>query len=189
VTPINIRIANDRDQESWDAYVASHPDAGPYHLYGWKTAVEKGYGHKGLYLMAEDTDSGFVSGVLPLILFRLPWGCCKSLVSLPYCDYGGPTGEPYVQQALIREGQRLAGELGVSRMEIRCSREHNNLLAQEGISGQVLSHKVSMILSLPASSDALWSGFKAKLKSQIRRPEKEGLRGHMAKAYVSEGYC
>jgi FemAB-related protein (PEP-CTERM system-associated) len=187
VTPINIRIANDRDQESWDAYVASHPDAGPYHLYGWKTAVEKGYGHKGLYLMAEDTDSGFVSGVLPLILFRLPWGR-KSLVSLPYCDYGGPTGEPYVQQALIREGQRLASDLGVSRMEIRCSREHSDLSAKEGISGQVFSHKVSMILSLPASSDALWSGFKAKLKSQIRRPEKEGLRGHMGGPELLEDF-
>ena len=27
------------------------------------------------------------------------------------------------------------------------------------------------------------------LKSQIRRPEKEGLRGHMAKVHVSKGYC
>ena len=188
MTKINIRLATDNDQMIWDNYVSSNPDAGPYCLYAWKTAVEQGYGHKGLYLMAEDTDSGFVSGVLPLILFRLPWGR-KSLVSLPYCDYGGLLGESYVQQALIREGQRLAGELGVSRMEIRCSQEHSNLLTQEGISGQVFSHKVSMILSLPASSDALWSGFKAKLKSQIRRPEKEGLRGHMAKVHVSKGYC
>jgi hypothetical protein len=71
---LNIRLATDNDQPKWDAYVASHPDAGPYHLYAWKTAVEKSYGHKGLYLMAEDTDSGFVVGVLPLILFRLPMG-------------------------------------------------------------------------------------------------------------------
>ncbi|MBW2081365.1 MAG: hypothetical protein JRI27_10465 [Deltaproteobacteria bacterium] len=183
MTKINIRLATDNDQPAWDNYVSSNPDAGPYYLYAWKTAVEQGYGHKGLYLMAEDTDSGFVSGVLPLILFRLPWGR-KSLVSLLYCDYGGLLGESYVQQALIREGRKLAGELGVSRMEIRCSQEHSNLLAEEGISGQVFSHKVSMI----ASSDALWSGFKAKLKSQIRRPEKEGLRGHMAKAHVSKGY-
>ena len=177
LTPITIRLATDNDQPAWDNYVSSNPAAGPYCLYAWKTAVEQGYGHKGLYLMAEDTDSGFVSGVLPLILFRLPWGR-KSLVSLPYCDYGGLLGESYVQRALIKEGQKIAGELGVSRMEIRCSEEHSNLLAEEGIPGQVLSHKVSMILSLPASSDALWSGFKAKLRSQIRRPEKEGLRGH-----------
>ncbi|MDL1962018.1 MAG: hypothetical protein LWX01_10050 [Deltaproteobacteria bacterium] len=168
--------------------MSNNPDAGPYHLYAWKTAVEQGYGHKGLYLMAEDTDSGFVSGVLPLILFRLPWGR-KSLVSLPYCDHGGLIGEPYVQQALVRKAQRLAGELGISRMEIRCSQEHSDLLTEGSVSGQVLSHKVSMILYLPASSDALWNGFKAKLKSQIRRPEKEGLRGHMAKAHVSKGYC
>jgi hypothetical protein len=161
---LNIRLATDNDQPAWDNYVSSNPAAGPYHLYAWKTAVEQGYGHKGLYLMAED-DSGSVVGVLPLICFRMLWGC-KTLISLPYCDYGGILGEPYVQQALVRKGRRLAGELGVLRMEIRCSREHSNLLAEEGISGQVLSHKVSMILSLPASSDALWNGFKAKLKSQ-----------------------
>ena len=187
MTPLNIRLATDNDQPGWDNYVSSNPDAGPYHLYAWKTAVEQGYGHKGLYLMAEDTDSGFVVGVLPLICFCLPWGR-KSLVSLPYCDYGGLIGELSVQQALIRGGRRLAGELGVSRMEIRCSQEHSNLLAEEGISGQVISHKVSMILSLPASSDALWSGFKAKLKSQIRRPEKEGLRGHMGGPELLEDF-
>ncbi|MBW2163963.1 MAG: hypothetical protein JRF43_05865 [Deltaproteobacteria bacterium] len=130
MTPLSIRLATDNDQPAWDSYVLSDPDAGPYHLYAWKTAVEQGYGHKGLYLMAEDTDSGFVVGVLPLICFRLPWGH-KSLVSLPYCDYGGLLGELSVQQALVGEGQRLAGDLGVSRMEIRCSQEHNNLLAKK----------------------------------------------------------
>ncbi|MBW2163964.1 MAG: hypothetical protein JRF43_05870 [Deltaproteobacteria bacterium] len=45
-----------------------------------------------------------------------------------------------------------------------------------------------MILSLPASSDVLWSGFKAKLKSQIRRPEKEGLRGHMGGPELLEDF-
>ncbi|MDL1962482.1 MAG: hypothetical protein LWX01_12485 [Deltaproteobacteria bacterium] len=103
-----------------------------------------------------------------VICFCLPWGH-KFLIALPHCDYGGLLGELSVQQALVRKGQRLAGELGVFRMEIRCSQEHSDLLTEGSVSGQVLSHKVSMILSLPASSDALWNGFKAKLKSQIRR--------------------
>ncbi|RKX58858.1 MAG: hypothetical protein DRP37_07400 [Thermodesulfobacteriota bacterium] len=71
---MNIRPATDNDQMIWDNYVSSNPTAGPYYLYAWKTAVEKGYGHKGLYLMAEDTDFGFVVGVLPLICFCLHGG-------------------------------------------------------------------------------------------------------------------
>jgi hypothetical protein len=37
------------------------------------------------------------------------------------------------------------------------------------------SRKVRMILSLPDSSDALMKSFKSKLRSQIRRPVKDGL--------------
>ena len=183
---LNIRQATDNDQPAWDHYVSTNPAAGPYHLYAWKTAVEQGYGHTGHYLLAED-DSGSVIGLFPLILFRLPWGH-KTLISLPYCDYGGLLGESHVQQALIKEAHRLAGELGISTMEIRCSQKHDKLLDQEGTSGQVFTHKVSMILSLPDSSDTLWSGFKAKLKSQIRRPEKDGLKAHMGGRELLEDF-
>jgi FemAB-related protein (PEP-CTERM system-associated) len=36
-------------------------------------------------------------------------------------------------------------------------------------------HKVSMVLDLPDNSGTLWDGFKAKLRSQIRKPQKEAL--------------
>ena len=175
LTPITIRLATDNDQPIWDAYVSNDPDAGPYHLYAWKKAVEEAYGHKACYLLAED-GSGSVVGVLPLICFRMPWGR-KSFISLPYCDYGGPLGEPSVQQALIAKCWNLAQKLGASKIELRCPSE--NQIVGNHKPSQVLSHKVRMLLPLPDSSEDLWKSFKSKLRSQIRRPQKEGMSVRM----------
>ncbi len=121
MNPTNpVRLATDNDQPGWDSYVLSNPDAGPYHLYGWKTAVEKAYGHKGYYLMAEDAIDGSCVGVLPLICFKkMPWGK-KSLISLPYCDYAGPLGGPSVKKALLDKCHDLAQDIGASTIELRC---------------------------------------------------------------------
>ncbi len=170
-----IRIATDSDQPAWDAYISSNPDAGPYHLFAWKTAVERAYGHKVCYLLAED-GSGSLVGTLPLICFRMPWGR-KTLISLPYCDYGGPLGNPSTQQALLAECRNLAQKLGASEIELRCPAE--NQIIESNKPSQVLSHKVRMLLTLPGSSEALWKGFKSKLRSQVRRPQKEGLEARL----------
>ncbi|MGV8056418.1 MAG: GNAT family N-acetyltransferase [Smithellaceae bacterium] len=37
----------------WDEYVQNHPLSTPYHLYGWKSVIEKTYGHHTYYLMAK----------------------------------------------------------------------------------------------------------------------------------------
>ena len=170
-----IRITTDRDQPTWDAYISSNPAAGPYHIFAWKTAVEQAYGHKACYLLAED-GSGSVIGVLPLICFRMPWGR-KTLISLPYCDYGGPLGNPSTKQALLAECRNLAQKLGASEIELRCPVE--NPAIKHDKPSHVLSHKVRMLLALPGSSEALWKGFKSKLRSQIRRPQKLGLEARL----------
>ncbi len=170
-----IRIATDNDQSTWDAYISSNPDAGPYHFFGWKAAVERAYGHKAYYLLAEDS-SGTLVGILPLICFRMPWGR-KTLISLPYCDYGGPLGNPSTQQALLSKCKDLAQQLGASGIELRCSAK--NPIIESNKPFQVLFHKVRMLLTLPGSSEALWNGFKSKLRSQVRRPQKEGLEARL----------
>jgi len=80
---MNIRIAGRQDKDIWDAYVHADPGASPYALYAWKEAVEKAYGHRPCYLLAEE--AGKIHGILPLILFRVPFRGA-SLISLPYCD-------------------------------------------------------------------------------------------------------
>ncbi len=172
-----IKIAENSDALSWDNYVLNHPDAGSYHLFGWKAAVEEVYGHKGYYLIAED-DSKIV-GVLPLIFFKLPWGR-SALISLPYCDYAGPLGKNFVCQALFKKSLKLASELRVSEIELRCPEKYP--INSNNKPTNIASHKVRMLLTLPASSQELWGGFKSKLRSQIRKAKKNGLVFRWGKA-------
>jgi hypothetical protein len=50
------------------------------------------------------------------------------------------------------------------------------------------SHKVRMILSLPESSDLLMKSFKAKLRSQIKKPMKEGLTAKIGGSELLESF-
>ena len=70
---LNIRIADHNDQLKWDNYVLKSPNGLAYHLFAWKEAVEKAYGFKGYYLIAEENN--FIKGVLPLIHHKNPVSC------------------------------------------------------------------------------------------------------------------
>ena len=54
---------------------------------------------------------------------------------------------------------------------------------------QTRSHKVRMLLHLPESSDTLMKSFKAKLRSQIKKPMKDGLTAKVGQSeYLEEFY-
>ena len=166
-----IRQAGSRDQEQWDAYVLGHPGAAPYHLFAWKQAVESSYGHHCYYLYAER--EGRVAGVLPLVHLRLP-GLVNELVALPYCDVGNCLADSEeVQDDLVGEALRIKKKLQAKKLQLR------GPLKETDLTGDALKKektgKVRMLLSLPASSDKLFSGFKSKLRSQVRKAEKNGV--------------
>ncbi len=161
----------ENDEERWNQFVLQQEQAGPFHWFGWKKAIEKAYRHATYYLIAED-EQDRVLGVLPLIQIRPPFlkGC---LVSLPFCDYaGGLAWDRGISDALMRRALELADSLGTV-LEIRCAQADRS--AENTIQLNVSSHKVRMILELPNSAEALWDSFKPKLKSQVRRPQKDGM--------------
>ena len=168
-----IRLATNRDRDKWNGYVLSHPDASPYHLFGWKQAVEDAYGHKGIYLMAED--AGMLKGVLPLVYLK-PLLLTGQLVSLPFCDLGGALSESTeISSLLISEAISFAKKFKAKGMELR-SYTPTDETQVNGLRIMTLSHKVSMILKLEKSSEHLWDSFKSKLRSQVRKAEKNGLQ-------------
>jgi len=167
-----IRLAQEQDRAAWDNYVLNHCDAAAYNLFAWKEAVATAYGHKGLYLLAET--QGKVCGVLPLICFATPWGA-KDLVALPFCDTGEVLAEsPQIRSQLIGRAIDLAHSMQVDQLEMRSS---TACLFSDYATDKVWvqSDKVRMVLQLPASPKFLWDGFKSKLRSQIRKAEKNGL--------------
>lgn len=150
-----------------DAFVRAHPAATPYHLGAWRRAVTDAYGHSGHVLVAER--DGVIEGCLPYAIVRRPWGR-SSWCALPFCDAGGPLGAsaPACDTLAARVAQDAA-KAGAAGFEARCTSQET--LAEDQLTGR----KVRMLLALPDDAEALMQGYPPKLRSQIRKAEKNGL--------------
>ncbi len=167
----SIRIANNSDGPGWDDFVSSHPFSSPYHLFAWKKAVEEAYGHKGYYLLAEENHK--IKGILPLIHFHFPL-LLNEFNALPFCDIGNVLCEnEEISRLLFNECLVLGNKKNIKKMSLRGDLSfppaHSDAFSAEP------HDKVRMFLELPDSSEALMSSFKSKLRSQIRKAEKNGL--------------
>ena len=159
--------------KAWDAYVLQHPHSNPYLLSGWSRAVSSAYGHKIYQLMTTDT-AGNATGVLPLVHIKHPiFG--NTLFSMPYADLGGVIADDeQTATALIEQATQIASDIKIPTIELRQGSELkiNTSSYHQSAAG---ANKVRMVLDLPDTADELMAGFKAKLRSQIRRPQKDGL--------------
>ncbi|MBN1472627.1 MAG: GNAT family N-acetyltransferase [Syntrophaceae bacterium] len=164
-----IRLAVGADRQVWDDYVLSHPEGLAYQLYAWKDAVEAAYGFECPYFISLEEDR--VCGVFPLVHIHLPF-CKGSIVSLPYCDAGGILADSKeIEEQLLENGLNYAYKCGVQAIEIRssapvCDMPEDDIRNRE---------KVRMILSLPQGAYVLMSNLKSKVRSQARKPGKDGL--------------
>ncbi len=182
---ISVRPYNTVDQEAWDQYVENHSRGTLYHLSGWKNVIEKTYGHKTYYLMAISEPHGSqlnIVGILPLVhlkhfLFN------NSLIAIPFFDLGGILAEDEeTEKVLLTQAIKLGHELKVENIELRHIAALSWLTDSSqpsAVSHATKSHKVRMLLDLPDSSEVLMKSFKAKLRSQIKKPIKEGLKARV----------
>ncbi|MBC2695111.1 MAG: FemAB family PEP-CTERM system-associated protein [Desulfobacteraceae bacterium] len=189
---IIVKQIEPNDSVVWDAYVNAHPQATLYHLYNWKDIIEKTYGHKTYYLIAEqrpNNPTNQVVGILPLVHIKhFLFG--NGLISIPFFDLGGILADnDEVEKALLSEAIKLAQKLKAKNIELRHITPiswinsndsqlttRNSQLATHNWVAQTCSHKVRMLLALPESSEELMKSFKSKLRSQIKKPMKEGLK-------------
>lgn len=161
----------ERTQE-WNDYVEAHQDSTPYHRFSWLNATVNAYGHQILPLVIEDNN--VIKGILPLVLMR-SLSAKKILCALPFCDVGHSLSDsPEGHQLLVDYAKDLIKKYHVHELEIRGDAA-NSIHASTAPLSERKEDKVRMLLELPDSSDELWSGFKSKLRSQIRKAEKNGL--------------
>ena len=163
---LTIKAASASDKAAWDNYVLSHSKGIAYQLFAWKESVEKAYKLQTCYLVARDNHR--IKGVLPLIFFKSPFSITK-LISLPYCDAGGPLADDStIEKALFEKSLELAKSVRVS---IRSTRPFAKIPSQTTLNQQ----KARMILNLPDGSNQLLTGLKAKVRSQVKKAHKNGL--------------
>jgi serine/alanine adding enzyme len=153
---------------AWDGELLRLEGALFCHRYGWRMVMEDALGHESHWLVARSED-GEVQGLLPLVRVRSRiFG--DYLVSMPFLNYGGPVGSLEARQALAGRARELAGAAGVDLLELR---DRAGLLGTDLV---VNARKLTVVKDLPDSTEELWEkGIKAKVRSQIRRPMKEGM--------------
>ncbi len=149
----------------WDAYVRARPDASVYLLSGWSLLAKEVFGHPTHFIEYRDS-AGTLRGVLPIVQQKtLLFG--NYATSVPFFNYGGALGEDdEIVGALMDRARELAADLGCRYLELR------DATARAG-DWIVRSDKVSMILRLPANAEALSKQLGAKLRSQVKRAERE----------------
>ena len=113
---------------------------------------------------------------------------------MPFLNYGGILADnEETEIALLSEAVKLGQKLKASTIELRhlkpltisvppTSSDSSNPMNPSNSSNPsnpincvTKTHKVRMLLQLPELSDELFKSYNAKLRSQIRRPQKEGM--------------
>ena len=174
---MNLRLATGEDSTVWNEYLDKNPDASPYHNLAWSLSIEEAYGMRSYNLIAED-EFGTVVGILPAVLIKRPLGS-PSLCSLPYCDRGEAIADtPKIEKQLIETAREIAVENKVGRYEYRGTQRYSE--GSDSMPSAIPGQKVRMLLQLPESSAELLAGFKTKLRSQINKAKKNGLKVELA---------
>ena len=150
----------------WDAFATSQTGYTHFHRYGWRKVIESVFGHECQYLAARNERRELL-GVLPLVRVKsFVFG--DFLVSMPFLNYGGPIGTPDAISALVREAVRIASSHAVKLLELRSR-------CPLPVDLPVSHRKITVVLDLERTPDAAFRRFDAKLRSQVRRPQKEGV--------------
>lgn len=150
----------------WNAFAASRPGATHCHRHEWLGVMSASFGHETMALAVRDPE-GRVAGILPLVRVRsLLFG--HYLVSLPYLNDGGPLGKDEAVRALAQEAVRLADASGVKLLELRAR-------VALPLDLRLSQRKITVLLDLDPDPDAVFKGLPAKLRSQVRRPAREGV--------------
>jgi FemAB-related protein (PEP-CTERM system-associated) len=163
--------------EEWDAFVAKCADATHCHLYAWREVMARVFGHECLYLAARRNDTGLLDAVLPLVWVRSAlFG--RYLISMPFLNYGGPIGSERGVAALVAEATARAGQYGDSLLELRNRRAWPISPGAKGPdpAWTVSMRKITVVRDLPGSGPELWKQLDAKVRNQVRRPQKEGVQ-------------
>lgn len=154
------------ESEEWDRFAGAQAGFTHFHLHGWSSVIGKSFGHECLNLVSR-TSSGAINGVLPLVRVKSAlFG--HYLVSLPFLNYGGPLGTDSAIQALTDEAVRRSEATGVRLLELRSR-------IPLPITLPVSHRKITVLLDLPASGQDLMKAIPSKVRSQVRRPQKEGV--------------
>jgi len=152
--------------ELWDSFLMESGNGSFYHRFGWKQINEKSFGHETFYLAA--LKDGKITGVFPLVYIRSRmFG--NILCSMPFVNFGGLCAlDTETSNLLLHEAIRIIDKYKMDYLEMRQMENIDNELPTSTL-------KVSLTINLNQDPDILWSAFKTKHRTEIRRAYKNGV--------------
>ncbi|MGR2767730.1 FemAB family XrtA/PEP-CTERM system-associated protein [Photobacterium ganghwense] len=165
---LSIRKLTPTEHNAWDKYVDTHPQGSFFHLSGWLDVIQSVFGHRHHYMLAEQDKQ--VVGVLPLFEQK-SWLFGHSLVSTPFCVYGGALADSdSVREKLEEAAYELGCNLNVDYVELR----DRNSVESKG-PWVTHSHHTSFGCTLPDDPEQILTAIKRKQRAVIRHAQKNAL--------------
>ena len=154
--------------DKWENFVASSPQATPFHSIAWIRALEKTFAYENRSFVA--TRSGKITGVLPLFMIS-NWIMGRCLISTPFADYGGICAEDEESaDALVARAVEVGRCEKVDFLELR----HRTAKSRAGF--YVKDLYVSFAGQLASDPDTQLKRLPRDTRYMIRKADKAGLQ-------------
>lgn len=163
-------------KDLWNEWVSSHPDAHFYHLWEWGDLLSTTYNYQRYYFVAKSAEG--IVGVFPLVHVKSRIFESK-LVSLPFCEYGGPlvsnsldsSTSDLVTGLFVKAARDLVRDLRADYLEIRQPSLSFSTLGLSPIE-RYLTFRVKLV---PREAE-VWRNMDKKCRNAIRKAEKCGVK-------------
>jgi FemAB-related protein (PEP-CTERM system-associated) len=169
-----VRPMREDDRARWDAFVDAHPDATFFHRAGWAEAIERGFGHRTRYALAER--NGELVGVLPLTEIKSRvFG--HALISNAFSVQGGPlAADEAALTALTDHARDQLLKSGATRLELRCKLP--GFTEKEGLYA-IFRRQVS------SDADANLKAIPRKQRAVLRKALETDLEAHASRDWAT----
>ncbi len=166
------------DKSLWNKWVVSHPDAHFYHLWEWGNILSATYNYQRFYFVAKCDED--IVGVLPLVHIQSRiFG--NKLVSLPFCEYGGPLLSNSLGSSIVeavntlfsKVASELIKRLKVDYIEIR---QPSPSLPLSVLGFHPFGRYLTFRVDLTQGEAGVWRNLDKKCRNAIRKAAKAGIK-------------
>lgn len=180
MTKLTIRLAEERDQQNWDAYVLAHREGTIFHTIAWRSAILSAFGHPSPYYLAEDGEQN-IKGILPIIQLKSRlFG--NILSSVPFASYGGPLADDdQVFTLLMDLAKQVAAEYSCDYLELKFQYPKPT-----GLPGTNLYW--AFIKELSADHETNMKAIPRKQRAMVRKGINSGLRARYTPDFLPQFY-
>ncbi|MEJ2612887.1 MAG: FemAB family PEP-CTERM system-associated protein [Candidatus Thiodiazotropha sp.] len=167
MSEIDVISDSSKNREDWNNYLLSASEANFYQRFEWQQLNQDHFGHQ-IFSILSRGDAG-VEGVLPLVFIKSRlFG--RIFCSMPFVNFGGVcANSDDIEKKLLEKAIQLSDQHQVDYLEMRSTKSSVLDLPES-------TRKVSMSIKLDEDHDKLWSAFKSKHRTNIRRVYKNDIQ-------------